>query len=95
MGVLKLPIPWGWQLEFNLGVTVYGLVMEDFEYLGIKGLSDELGYLSRYSNRLWAGRPVFDSRQGQEICLFSTVSGLSLGPTQPPVQWTPGALPLG
>jgi hypothetical protein len=37
----------------------------------------------------------FDSRQGQEIYLFSTASRPALGPTQPPKQWVPGALSLG
>jgi hypothetical protein len=30
-----------------------------------------------------------------EIFLFSTVFRLPLGPTQPPVEWLPGALSLG
>jgi hypothetical protein len=29
----------------------------------------------------------FDSMNGQEIFLFSSASGLALGPTKPPVQW--------
>jgi hypothetical protein len=37
----------------------------------------------------------FESRQGLGIFLFTTASGLSLGPTQPPIQWAPGALSLG
>jgi hypothetical protein len=32
---------------------------------------------------------------GQEIFLFTVVSVPSLGPTQPPIQWVPGALTLG
>jgi hypothetical protein len=38
-----------------------------------------------------AGRPGFDSRQGQEIFLFATVSRPALGPTQPPIQSVPGS----
>jgi hypothetical protein len=41
---------------------------------------------------LRAGRPEFNSRQGQEIFLYATASKPALGPTQPPIQWVPGAL---
>jgi len=34
----------------------------------------------------------FDSRLGLGISLFTTVSRTVLGPTQPPIQWVPGAL---
>jgi hypothetical protein len=37
----------------------------------------------------------FDSRQGQEIFLFSTASMPSLAPTEPSIQWTPGLFPWG
>jgi hypothetical protein len=37
----------------------------------------------------------FESRQGLRIFLFSTVSRLALGPTQPPIQLVAGALSLG
>jgi hypothetical protein len=47
------------------------------------------------SDGLRAGRQGFDSRQGQEIFLFSTASRPALGPTQPPTQWVAGALSLG
>jgi hypothetical protein len=36
--------------------------------------------------RLRAGRPAFDSQQGQQFFLFATASRRALGPTQPPVQ---------
>jgi hypothetical protein len=29
------------------------------------------------------------------IFLFTTASGMALGPTQPPIRWVPGALFLG
>jgi hypothetical protein len=37
----------------------------------------------------------FDSRRGLGIFLFTTASSTALGPTQPPIQWVPGALSLG
>jgi hypothetical protein len=37
----------------------------------------------------------FDSRRGLEFFLFTTASRTALGPTQPPIQWAPGALFLG
>jgi hypothetical protein len=37
----------------------------------------------------------FDSRRRLGIFLFTTVSRLALRPTQPPIQWVPGALSLG
>jgi hypothetical protein len=38
---------------------------------------------------------VLDSRRGLGIFLFTTMTITSLGPTQPPIQWVPGALSLG
>jgi hypothetical protein len=37
----------------------------------------------------------FDSWWGLGIVLFTTTSIMALGPTQPPIQWVPGALFLG
>jgi hypothetical protein len=57
-------------------------------YCMIHGLL-EVGHLSRYRDGLrreWCG---FDSRQRQEIFLYSTASKLILGPIQPPIYWGP------
>jgi hypothetical protein len=37
----------------------------------------------------------FDSWQGLRIFLFTIMSRMAAGPTQPPIQWVPGALSLG
>jgi hypothetical protein len=37
--------------------------------------------------------PGFESRHGLGIFLFTTASRSALEPTQPPIQWVPGALP--
>jgi len=40
------------------------------------------GYLSKYSDWLWAGRSWIESRWGRD---FPNLSRQALGPTQPPV----------
>jgi len=50
-------------------------------------------YLSQYSDE--AGRPGFDSWQGQRYLLFSIVSRPTLGPNESPIQWVPLAVSLG
>jgi hypothetical protein len=37
----------------------------------------------------------FNSQQRLRIFLFTTMSRTALKPTQPPIQWVPGALSLG
>jgi hypothetical protein len=43
-------------------------------------------FIIRCGYGLWAGRPRFESQQGQYF-LFSRVSRPALGPTQPHIQW--------
>jgi hypothetical protein len=50
---------------------------------------EEPGWLSPYSDRLWATQQGFDSRHGPHF-RFSITSTPALGPTQPPIQWVPG-----
>jgi hypothetical protein len=42
----------------------------------------------------WIRLSGFDSRRALGIFLFTIASGTVLGPTQPPIQWIPGALSL-
>jgi hypothetical protein len=51
---------------------------------------------SRYSDWLWAGRlrGRSSSPGGGKNFHFSMSSRLAPGPTQPPIQWLPGALSL-
>jgi hypothetical protein len=45
---------------------------------------------SWYRDELRVERPVFDSRHGQSIFLYSTAFKLALGPTEPPTKLVPG-----
>jgi hypothetical protein len=53
----------------------------------------------RYTHCKWSFTTIevlgFDSRQVLGIFLFTTAPRTALGPTQPPIQWVPGALSLG
>jgi hypothetical protein len=49
----------------------------------------------QYSVWLRSGWPGFDPRQGQRIFPLTSASRPALGPTQPPIQWLPGALSPG
>jgi hypothetical protein len=66
-------------------------------FLDIVRLPVGAGIASRYSNWLRAGRSGGRSSSPGRVknCLFSTSSRLALGPTQPPIQWVPGALSSG
>jgi hypothetical protein len=58
----------------------------------VRAITAGMSVDSRYNDGLRAGRPGFDSRQGREILLFSTVSRPALGPTRPPIHWVLGTL---
>jgi hypothetical protein len=51
----------------------------------------EPGYLSQYSVWLRTGRLGFDPRKRQRIFPLTSASRPALAPTQPPIQWVPGA----
>jgi hypothetical protein len=51
--------------------------------------------VAQYSDWLRAERPGFDPRQRQRIFPLTSASKPALGPTQPPLQWVPGALSPG
>jgi hypothetical protein len=51
--------------------------------------------LTQLGYRLGDREGGFESRQGLGFFLFTTASRPALGPTQPPIQWVPGALSLG
>jgi hypothetical protein len=55
----------------------------------------EPGYLSDVALGYGLDDRGFESRHVVRISLFTTASRTSLGPTQPPIQWVPGALSLG
>jgi hypothetical protein len=62
------------------------------------GLSNvfQLAMRSRDSCWVWSTeKSGFDSRQGEEIFLFSIAYRLALGPTLPPIQWVTGGYFLG
>jgi hypothetical protein len=61
--------------------------------LGSGSHLSELGTSVSIKAKLEAGRPWFNSPQGQ-LCPFlsATASRFALGPTQPPIQWVPGAV---
>jgi hypothetical protein len=78
--------------DTNLVKTVK-LIISDFIFSPASLF--EPGYISQYSNWLWAGRLGFDSQGGLGIFPSDTTSRPALRPTQPPIQWVLGSLSLG
>jgi hypothetical protein len=80
-----------WKLCTSLMVSMHIPNISTMSYLPI------LWLCSRYSDWLWAGRQTGrSSSPGRVKNLFiSTSSRPVLGPTQPPIQWVPGALSPG
>jgi hypothetical protein len=64
-------------------------ITSSFCIIGSKSRDSSVGV----ANSLGAGQKEFDSRQGQNIFLFSVTTRQTLEPTQPPIQWMPGTLP--
>jgi hypothetical protein len=54
-----------------------------------------LAWSATVNQVVWLNNRGFESRQVLGIFLFTTVSRTAVGPTQPPIQWVPGALSLG
>jgi len=68
-------------------VTLFNIVTLQFSYRGHVSTICLFCY--------WADDRGFESRQGLEIFLSTTVSRPVLGPNQPTIQWVAGALSLG
>jgi hypothetical protein len=51
--------------------------------------------VQRWTTGWMIGVVGFDFWRGLGIFVFTTASRTTLGPTQPPIQWVPGALSLG
>jgi hypothetical protein len=83
-------------LNFILAFTPcpFSLSASTFHY----SLYSELiqpGYLGGIALGYGLDNLGFESQQGLGIFHFTTASSPVLGPTQPPIQWVPGALSLG
>jgi hypothetical protein len=83
--VVKFRLHWHFAQTFNYNVYV---LMSLVIYTYIR---------SRYSDLLRSGRPRSRSSSPCRVknCLFSTSSRPALRPTQPSIQWVPGAFSLG
>jgi hypothetical protein len=89
---------WIGRLRTAQKIRAFGRKREEVTFMWrhftVKNLRTEWGWLSRHSDCQGGGRPGFGFRQCT-MFLFSTASRRTLVPTQVPVQWVPGAIPLG
>jgi hypothetical protein len=61
-----------------------------FNLSSLMSLLREMGELCRYGNGIRVGGSGLNSRQEEQIFLYSTASRPDLGPTQHPIQWVLG-----
>jgi hypothetical protein len=106
IGICYMPIEVLWVVIPLIGLLEDSIVSEDlaaamFTSLQVAGSTGRHNPEDHESSRPWKPQTLhllhgpLESRQGLGIFLSTTLSRPVLGPTQPPIQWVPGALSLG